>query len=330
MGIARSLLPSFPPLQGEMTMLHQPTRARAYTLIELLVVVAIIAILIGLSLPAIQKVREAAARLKCQNNLKQIGLALHTHHDAHEKFPTGLNDQPPYANWSWMAMLLPFYEQENLFRAADAWAHGTTYPDQKNVWGSAITPANPAMGTRMPLFNCPSDARQERLVPAAQWGLHPTSKFAPSGYLGVSGIARFDAVTAAQLGIFFRTSATRVTDISDGTSNTLMVGERPPSANQYYGWWFAGAGSDFHGTGDVLLGVREINYAVGVGCPLSKVGLQPGKVNDNCDQAHFWSLHAGGCNFLSADGSVRLLSYEANAILPELSTRAGGEVVTIN
>jgi len=124
--------------------------------------------------------------------------------------------------------------------------------------------------------------------------------------------------------------------VTDGLSNTLLAGERPPSLDLWYGWWFAGAGYDqfptpdgmwgSSGTGDVVLGAREVRYAAYMGCPATKVGLQPGRLAEHCDQAHFWSLHPGGGNFLRADGSVRFLTYAADAVLPQLATRAGGEV----
>src|SRR5262249_30810637 len=128
----------------------------------------------------------------------------------------------------------------------------------------------------------------------------------------------------------------RLTDIKDGTSNTLLIGERPPSADYLFGWWFAGGGYDgYCKAGDNYMGVRDTPYLNGltdtngapVKCPMSKLNYQPGKITDLCDQLHFWSLHPGGANWAMADGSVRFLPYAADPLLPALATRNGGEVV---
>ncbi len=115
--------------------------------------------------------------------------------------------------------------------------------------------------------------------------------------------------------------------ITDGTSNTILVGERPPSVDLIYGWWFAGAGWDGSGVGDVVLGAREYGYASAMGCSAAYVGLQPGTIQNPCDQVHFWSMHTSGANFLMADGSARFVKYGGNTILPQMATIAGGEAV---
>jgi prepilin-type processing-associated H-X9-DG protein len=154
-------------------------------------------------------------------------------------------------------------------------------------------------------------------------------------------------------------SKTRLESITDGTSNTLMVGERPPSSDLVWGWWFAGAGypgpprmyftgktvgnppgwTNFtqKGTGDVFLGVREDDYwtwckgqPAGKSDPICqgpmKVGLQPGSISSFCDQVHFFSFHPGGGNFLLGDGSVRFITYNQDNVLPQLATRAGNDL----
>jgi prepilin-type N-terminal cleavage/methylation domain-containing protein/prepilin-type processing-associated H-X9-DG protein len=238
-----------------------------FTLIELLVVVAIIAILIGLLLPAVQKVREAAARTQCINTLKQIGIAYHGYHDTYKHFPAGFVTP---SNYGWGTALLPWLEQGPLQKAMKI--ASTTLAVDDN--------------TQLPLsvFMCPSDAGPEM----SAWFTVMGAAFAKSNY-----------VTSEQ--ISDGNSRWRITDVKDGTSNTLMVGERDTITNIGAVW----AGRD----------KREPNVSVA-----SVMGRPNWPINtryaggDTCCAADtsgtrftWTSLHPGGANFVFVDGAVHFL-----------------------
>jgi prepilin-type processing-associated H-X9-DG protein len=291
-------------------------RDRAFTLVEALVVIAITAILIGLLLPAVQKVRSTAARLQCQNNLKQLGLALHQYHDRAGRLPSGLSvqeDRGQYPFLGWTARILPEIEQGNLW--ANVQTSFASDPSPLVFYGHV--PHHRLLGTPVLLFTCPSDPRLPGPVPGT-YGL-----LAFTSYLGVEGISQ-----STNDGMLFVDSRIGLTDVTDGTSNTLLVGERPPSTDFRFGWWYRGWGQSQDGSAEMLLGARERNLVVS-SCPRTPYSFTAGRLTDQCAMFHFWSLHPGGANFLFADGSVRFLAYSADPILPALSTRAGGETVEI-
>jgi prepilin-type processing-associated H-X9-DG protein len=173
----------------------------------------------------------------------------------------------------------------------------------------------------VPVFTCPSDSRTS-VVQIAQREQLP---IALTSYLGVEGrdVNILD-------GVLFRDSFIRIADISDGTSNTLFAGERPPSTDFQYGWWYGGVGQRYTGSAEMVLGVREQNVMLitAGSCPPGFYPFAPGRVDNQCDMFHFWSLHPGGANFLFADGSVRFLGYSGASVLPALASRNGGETAT--
>lgn len=323
-------------------MLH--VRRRGFTLIELLVVIAIIAILIGLLLPAVQKVREAAARTQCKNNMKQLALAMHNYHDARGMFPAGHEigqtwystvprDPPPSSLcgsypcngpfFSWATQILPFVEQETVFRQwrPQAW------PWWQYQTGMPATGANSLNGIEIKTFKCPADQRASLTL---NYG---GVKVALTDYLGVSGKTQGrypsqnnNTTYAGQDGMLYVNSSVRMPTIYDGTSNTFLIGERPPSNTSEYGWIYAGSGDyPYFGATDVVLGVAEWNDVLNV-----RDKFRLGNLRDPIDEHrfHFWSLHPGGAQWAMADGSVQFLPYSTlTTVMDALSTRAGGEPV---
>ncbi len=150
-----------------------------------------------------------------------------------------------------------------------------------------------------------------------------------TSYLGVSGRES----VADRSGMLFQDSATRLLDATDGTSNTLLLGERPPSADFQFGWWYAGTGQKLSGSADLVLGVREPNLqpiVSGSACGPGNYPFQAARgFDDPCGMFHFWSPHPGGSNFAMADGSLRFLRYSADPIMPALATRDGGEAIAV-
>lgn len=218
--------------------------------------------------------------------------------------------------------------------------------------GGVVKPDNPGLETLVNVYNCPADGRvliAER-VPTG-YGSIVWASMAFTSYLGNGGLNPFYTSsttnpemvynangatigTTTSVGVLCYNSASirskiRIADITDGVSNTILVGERPPSRDMEYGWWFAGAGYDNCGVQDVVMGARAYNGARALGCtPVTNwVGLRAGKLTVDCDQAHYWSMHSGGANFCFCDGSTKFLTYAADTVLPALSTRAGGETV---
>ena len=299
---------------------------RAFTLIELLVVIAIIAILIGMLLPAVQNVREAAARLKCQNNLKQIGLALHHYHDVHGSLPPAMQNRPnePFQFLHWHARLLPFLEHDALWQGIRR-----DYARSKLPWD---LPVHAGIEIPLAIYTCPSDGRDSVFFSPGDAG-EPDARWAGTHYLGINGTNFW-----LRDGVFYQNSKTRFADVTDGLSNTICVGERPPFSDEGgtgHGGWYAGIGQwsefyEFNGAGDSHIGALEILEDLTGECGRGPYPFGPGTHANYCDQYHLWSFHRGGGNFAFADGSVRFLSHATAGLLPQLATRSGGEVVSLD
>jgi prepilin-type N-terminal cleavage/methylation domain-containing protein/prepilin-type processing-associated H-X9-DG protein len=293
------------------------TARRGFTLIELIVSVAILALLIALLMPAIMRVREASARLKCGNNLKQLSLAIQAYEAANRALPPGVTlarRNQPFPRTTWIARLLPYLEQTPLWeRTVSAFAQDNN---------AINNPPHVGFGTAMGILSCPSDGRAES-PQSTHNGLRP----ALTNYLGVIGTDYLQ-----RDGVLFEDSRIVMSDILDGTANTIALGERPPSPDCWFGWWYTGTGQDESGSPDFLLGVHELYFAERpyvTFCFHGRYRFGPGAFDNQCDVFHFWSPHPGGAHFAFCDGSVRFLAYSADSILPALATRAGGEAVSL-
>jgi prepilin-type N-terminal cleavage/methylation domain-containing protein/prepilin-type processing-associated H-X9-DG protein len=293
---------------------------RGFTLIELLVVIAIIAVLIGLLLPAVQKVREAASRLKCANNLKQLGLAAHHYHDAHQHLPPAIGYYPPAAGalGSYFFHLLPYVEQDPLYKSA---LGSVTFPPPDGPTTVYYSGNNKVYSQPVPIFLCPSDP-----------------SVGPDGGVMINGVSfgascyAFNALVVAQNDITtipFKTNPqgkTRIpADIPDGTSNTILLAE---VAGRPRRWLGRQGGPDpqaleggpwNHFKGGIILQGKPATGSLGLGsCAV------------NCtNNGEVYGFHTGGANVLLADGHVRFLREGMDIrVLARLITRAGGEVVS--
>ena len=295
-----------------------------FTLLELVIVIAIIGILVSLMLPAVQYSREAAARVECLNKLRQIGVALHLHHDLHGCLPpkasTG-NPHDPQQFLLWSGCILPQLDQGGLW----------TLTEQ----ACRIDPLSfhhpPHVGHVTPLeaYICPNDRRLR-----APLLMFNGDVAAFSSYLGVSG----SMIGSVQVGpnsfqpapgMLGWRPGPNFGQVTDGLSQTLMVGERPPPATGQAGRWYSAMGvGGLHPGPDGAMLIPHNTRLIGDTCAPSGRGFGPGRLDNPCDRLHFWSLHPGGGNFLFADGSVRFFHYSAAPILPALATRSGNEVVS--
>jgi len=305
-------------------------RRHGLSLIELLVVLALIGVLLGLLMSAVQNVRGAAGRLSCQNNLKQVALATHNYHAAHEHLPAeyrGTRFPHRMASIPWTVSLLPHLEQNDLHQSAMA-AYASAPGYQSPPHTGLIRVVKP--------YTCPNDGR----LSSPLTGSDGTTA-AYGSYVGVVGVAAdprrggTPPIPPNRMGVIFpvivgAVGPVRFADITDGLSQTVMFGERPPPGRRLAGnWYTVDVPGEYGETDDGLCrGLSLPAYsATDTNRCRGPFQLGPGRVENPCDSYHFWSLHPGGANFAFADGSVKFLRYSAAGILPALATRAGGETV---
>jgi type II secretory pathway pseudopilin PulG len=280
--------------------------------VELLVVIAIIGILIALLLPAVQAAREAGRRTTCQNNMRQIALALHAHHDSNGKLPPPRgNLQSPAQNTvatvygGWVLNVLPYMEQGGL---------------RNNLTWSTLYFQNYTKS--IPTFLCPDDPRSHNVMPG---------NAGHTCYLGVTGDSPRNNDPNGQLftlpsnGIFdVWGKGITFGEITDGSSFTLLLGERPPDQDLFWGWWGV---SDF----DNLLSTRQwYSLSFPDNCPKPGIFRAPrGPINFSNEACHFYSLHPIGANWAYGDASVKFMQYTVGPTITwALATRNGGEPIT--
>ena len=326
-----------------------------FTLIELLVVIAIMGVLIGLLLPAVQKVRDAAARAQCQNNLKQIGVALHDYHDSYNRFPPGYidgntnpastpdNDVGP--GWGWASILLPYVEQQNVY-------------NQINFSQGVGIGSNVAVSlTSLKVFQCPTDPLQDPFPVYDSTFTQPIATVAHGNYVGCNGwVECFNNAGGGYTGgvgndglpgnagragdgLFYRNSRNRIADITDGTSNTIIAGER--SSNHAPATW---TGAVTGGRCPAWMATQPPSpYSPPPGPPYDNADFDEALILSHGNATHmpsadypifdpdtFYSMHAPrGANFLFGDGSVHYLTNGIDPVIYQaLCTIAGGEVTT--
>jgi prepilin-type N-terminal cleavage/methylation domain-containing protein len=307
---------------------------RGFTLIELLVVIAIIGVLVGLLLPAVQQAREAARRMTCINNLKQLGLAMHSHHDVHKRLPAGYvspgvvptdpSSSETSKGYAWGLFLLPYSEESAVFDTIDQSQEATGTANEATAAAAALS-----------LYRCPTDLPPARFDVATGGG---TVSLPSSNYVAILGWNNVTTEAGQGNGVFFRNSGTQFREITDGLSKTICVGERkhvheffdqgPYNANST---WYAAVPGVSRPAGMAMMPMATEGPGSLVLGHVGQSGMMAGKTPNHTNHiVHFSSSHVGGVVFLLCDGSTHYvrddISYE---LFKALGTRSFGDQVSL-
>ena len=304
---------------------HQPQHP-GFSLIELLTVLGVLGVLVGLLLPAVQAARATSSRIGCGNNLRQIGLAAHQYLDTRGTLPpSGVTiTDPAFGRYSlqWTDILLPYVDQPALWATIKP-----AYDTSKLV----RNPPHIGLTTVVKVYTCPADGRlstpiTDNLGYTAAYGSYQA--ITGSGAITQHG----PSIQIHEDGAFRYRLGVRTAEITDGLSQTLLLGERPPPGVYLFGNWY----TSYYPIASLLLSQYRWGMTMTVMLPLDYNGCKgpfefgPGRIENPCDSHHFWSLHGGGGWFVFADGSAQFLPYTARDLLPALATRAGDEVVSFD
>ena len=311
--------------------LHR-ARSRGFTLIELLVVIAIIAILIGLLLPAVQKVREAAARSQCQNNLKQMGLAMHNYNDVYNALPWARTKGGENRS-TWARILLPFIEQGNVFNIFTTPISGVNQTDGFNNLTSSDPQVRAATQAQVKVFLCPS-RRSSALCPIdPDTTTYPLGWGMGSDYAGCIGDGNKDPVSTLYTGMIGYIDNTTVIKqharavipfswVTDGLSNTILVGEKHLTPSEVSK---TAAVTELVVNDSVIYSGGDHHTFVRLGGPSNPLAFTPNDVQNN----QFGSWHTSICQFVFGDGSVHAIQNNIDpTTLGYLTNRADGQVIS--
>lgn len=269
-------------------------RSSAFTLVELLVVISIIGVLVALLLPAVQAARESGRRATCQNHLRQLGIAMHSYHDAHQQFPRG-GWNPRQAAVSWTSELLPWLEQQTIYDRLD---RTEPYTSARNQTVASHT---------IELLLCPSKPNPRELRPSADLPASSMHRFAPTCYGGIQGERALRAPNARnqpERGVMIYMSEISLVQITDGTSQTAMIGEVP------------------EGIHSLWMSVRNL---FDQSAPIN-TRSGPNTTDFTDFGQELSSHHPGGAHALLADGAVRFLHESTdNLALSALCSRSAGD-----